>query len=97
MNTNSVSPYTLLPHQDSKVMNCCEKCDVWCFHHSSLGTIREYGANTWFRYLDCCSTCLELQCDNICSHCLVEICQNTSNEYVDDCVVLCCCVSYTLI
>lgn len=86
MNTD----YTRLSEQD---LNCCEKFDLWCFHHSSLGIFREHGANTWCTCFDCCSSCLELQCNNECSRFLVELGSNSN----DDCIVLCCCVSYTLL
>ncbi len=95
MNDDTNSYYTLLPHSTSNDVNYC---DLWCFHNSSLGIFREHGVNTWFRCLDCCSTCLELQCNNSFSHFLIDLCKNKSKEHIDDdCIILCCCISYTLL
>lgn len=98
MYSDSVSHYTLLPPVGSNEYECCKQCELWCFHNSSLGIYREYGANTWCKYLDCCSTCLELTCNNFCSRFIVEVGKNTSKEFAEDeCIILCCCVSYTLL
>lgn len=98
MYLDSNTQYTLLSPIGSNNYECCKKCELWCFHNSSIGIFREYGPNTWFRYFDCCSSCLELRCNNCCSQFLVELCKNTNREYIDDeCLILCCCVSFILL
>jgi len=99
MSVDSTSQYTLLsPSVGSNEYECCKQFELWCFHNSSIGIFREYSQNTWCKYLDCCSTCLEVKCNNVCSQFLVEIGKNTNKDYVnDDCLILCCCVSFILL
>jgi len=95
MSIDSVSQYTSLSPIGSNDYECCKQFELWCFHNSSIGINREFGLNTWCKYLDCCSTCLEIKCNNCCSQFVVELCKNTTNNE-DECIILCCCVSYIL-
>jgi hypothetical protein len=94
----SETEYTLISQPNINKLYCCDNFELWCFQNSSIGIFREYGTNTWCRCLDCCSTCLELHCNNCFSQSLVELCKNTHKEYIDDdCTILCCCISFILL
>ncbi len=85
LNNTSAYEYTQMDND----YNCCAKCDLWCFHNSSLGLLSEYGPNTWCRCLDCCSSCFEYRIK--CFSDMKKHIVNNSEEY--PCEVLCCCVT----
>jgi hypothetical protein len=84
MSDISVYEYT----QMNNDYNCCAKCELWCFHNSSLGLLSEYGPNTWCRCLDCCASCFEYRIK-----CFSETKHIVNNSEEDPCEVLCCCIT----
>ncbi len=95
-NNSNLHQYTHMENQyynmDKNNFNCCEKCDLWCFHNSSIGLYTEHGSNTWCKCFDCCSTCFEYKV-NLFS----ENEKIISNNDDDLCEILCCCITFIIL